>query len=258
MIGPHVTRPEEQWEKSGVKIAACYPSQLTPDYERLMTIKREAVLELLSPLAGKKVLDAGTGRAPFAIDLASNGTASVVALDISERMLRIARENARQANVESKITFMQCDAESIPLEDRSFDAVVGIDLLLHLPDPKKAVAEWSRLLKNKGQLIIDFVPLNPISAFFGLTLIDPTLKKRILSFLGVAANDFLSLIFGFAWGRTRFTNRLYYRFFNVPFKHYTKRRVYHLLKQNNIRIKTIKRYGHRFMPFGFMICGYKN
>ena len=249
---------KEQWVKAGVIIAPCYPLQpLSPSHRELKSAKRKDIIDLLQPLEGKTILDAGTGEGVFAIDLALDGAHSVTALDMSEKMLQTARKNTRRAKVESKLVFIQGDIENLALRDNSYDVVVATAVLCHLPNPRKAVAEWTRILKNGGQLITDFVPLNPLAALFDPTLINPTLKERALRFLGTAINEFLSLIFGFAWRRTRLTNRLYYRFFNVPFKHHTRKKVTHLLNQNGIRIYSVKRYGRRLCPFEFRLYGKK-
>jgi len=47
-----------------------------------------------------------------------------------------------------------CDITSIPQPDASFDAVLCSEVFEHLPDPIKAIAEFSRLLKPGGKLIL--------------------------------------------------------------------------------------------------------
>jgi SAM-dependent methyltransferase len=47
-----------------------------------------------------------------------------------------------------------CDITSIPEPDSSFDAIMCIEVLEHLPDPVLAISEFSRLLKPGGQLIM--------------------------------------------------------------------------------------------------------
>lgn len=47
-----------------------------------------------------------------------------------------------------------CDITSIPEPDSSFDAIMCIEVLEHLPDPVLAIKEFSRLLKPDGHLII--------------------------------------------------------------------------------------------------------
>ena len=47
-----------------------------------------------------------------------------------------------------------CDITSIPEPDSSFDAIMCIEVLEHLPDPVPAIKEFSRLIKSKGHLIL--------------------------------------------------------------------------------------------------------
>ena len=47
-----------------------------------------------------------------------------------------------------------CDITSIPQPDKSFDAIMCIEVLEHLPAPIEAIKEFSRLLKEKGTLIL--------------------------------------------------------------------------------------------------------
>lgn len=49
--------------------------------------------------------------------------------------------------------FREIDAQSIPFEEESFDAVIANHMLYHVPDRPKAVAEIKRVLKTGGQLI---------------------------------------------------------------------------------------------------------
>lgn len=46
------------------------------------------------------------------------------------------------------------DIASIPESDSSFDAVMCVEVLEHLPDPLQALKEFSRLLKSGGHLIV--------------------------------------------------------------------------------------------------------
>jgi len=98
-----------------------------------------------------KVLDIGTGPGIIALLLADMGH-SVTGMDLSEDMLKKARENAGRLNLQ--VQFKQGDAENIPFEDGSFDAVVNRHVLWTLPDPHKALTEWKRVLRPGGRLVI--------------------------------------------------------------------------------------------------------
>ena len=248
---------KEEWKKDGTIISPCYPFPVIGRFAEFKSLKRQDISQLLAPLKGKTVLDIGTGHGYFAIYLAQNG-ASVIALDMSTEMLSIAKENARSAGVEDRISFLQGNADDIPLEDSYIDAIVSVAVITHLPNPRECFEEWSRLLKKGGQLFVDFVPsFSYFSIFFNWTLINPTMKEKSLRFLAAILNESLASIFGFAWGRTRFTNWLYYRFFKIPWQHHTKGEIIRLLQQNGIRVCSIKRYGHLLNPFEFRLYGEK-
>ena len=61
--------------------------------------------------------------------------------------------NAR-CNQQKQVKFVCGDATNLPFENNSFDAVTMFDVLEHIPDDKKAVAEALRVLKPGGFLLI--------------------------------------------------------------------------------------------------------
>ncbi len=93
-----------------------------------------------------RILDVGTGTGFLALILAELGH-EVVGLDISEGMLKVAMRKARKRGL--KVQFKLGDAENLPFKDESFDAIICRHLLWTLPNPKKALAEWVRVAKEK-------------------------------------------------------------------------------------------------------------
>src|SRR5438046_2494869 len=78
------------------------------DYDAMdhSTVNRVFVADFLAVWGGLgRVLDVGTGTAQIPIELCrQNSSASVVAIDLAEEMLRVGRENVRRAGLESRIT----------------------------------------------------------------------------------------------------------------------------------------------------------
>jgi len=97
----------------------------------------------------KKILDIGTGTGFLSIMLAEMGY-EVIGLDISEEMIKRADKKAKSRGV--KVKFKLGDAENLPFETASFDGIVNRAVLWTLPDPKKALTEWRRVLKPGGKL----------------------------------------------------------------------------------------------------------
>lgn len=97
------------------------------------------------------VLDVGTGPGTMAFILAELGH-NVTGIDLSEGMVEKAMEHAMKFNLPVK--FRQGDAENLPFEDESFDAVVNRAVLWTISNPEKAIAEWWRVLRTDGKLVI--------------------------------------------------------------------------------------------------------
>jgi ubiquinone/menaquinone biosynthesis C-methylase UbiE len=104
-----------------------------------------------------RVLDIGTGSGLLAIELAKSkrgNSFDITALDISENMLKKARENASTARVADSIRFVQGTAAALPFPDGYFDLVISYASLHHWFDPVAVFNEAERVTKNGGSIII--------------------------------------------------------------------------------------------------------
>lgn len=98
------------------------------------------------------VLDVGCGTGWFAAGLQrAVPDVDVYGLDLSAGMLGRAREAGAD-------NLIQGDATSLPLSDQSIDVVVGRGVLHHLPEPEAALAEWRRVLRPGGALVLSSEP----------------------------------------------------------------------------------------------------
>ena len=77
---------------------------------KLESIQKFLVEELKKePLQGKRLLDIGCGVGKLHLTLLKDGAQSATAIDMSEEMLRHARDFARKFGVEQKVTYLQGD-----------------------------------------------------------------------------------------------------------------------------------------------------
>jgi Methylase involved in ubiquinone/menaquinone biosynthesis len=97
----------------------------------------------------KKVLDVGCGTGTVISILSKNEGIELSGVDLSDKMLNIAREKLKD-RVELKIG----DAEQLPWPNNTFDTVICTDSFHHYPEPVKVLSEMARVLKPKGYLII--------------------------------------------------------------------------------------------------------
>ena len=102
------------------------------------------------------VLDVGTGTGVVAIEAARHiaPPGSVRGIDLSGGQIAVARRNATDAGLSSRVCFDQGDAEQLPYENQSFDVVLSLYTLLHLPNPGQALSQMYRVLKPGGTLAV--------------------------------------------------------------------------------------------------------
>jgi ubiquinone/menaquinone biosynthesis C-methylase UbiE len=96
-------------------------------------------------------LEIGSGTGYFSLNLVQLGVVErLTATDISPGMLRRLSTTAEALGlqVETAVT----EAETLPFEDESFDLVFGHAVLHHIPDLKRAFAEFGRVLRPGGAI----------------------------------------------------------------------------------------------------------
>lgn len=77
---------------------------------------------------------------------------SFVALDYTEAMLKLARDNAREMKVDN-VTYVQGDVGNLQFKDEEFDKVFSWMGFHAFPDKEKAYKETYRVLKKGGEFI---------------------------------------------------------------------------------------------------------
>ena len=105
----------------------------------------------LPDLAGKAVLEIGCGHGDFALSLAQSKARIVIAADFSS--VAVAKARAKAIGVPA-IQHLVCDIERLPLPDAVFDVVISCETVEHVPRPRLAVEELSRVLRPSGRLIL--------------------------------------------------------------------------------------------------------
>lgn len=125
-----------------------YESKLGRFVDRVET---ELAFSLFKPAFGMRILDVGCGTGNFSIKLAEKGC-KVVGIDISEEMLKRAREKAKERNLD--IEFYNTDVYNINFSDESFDGVFSMAAFEFIKEPQKAYDEMYRILKRNERLLI--------------------------------------------------------------------------------------------------------
>ncbi len=114
---------------------------------------KKRLVDLAAPAPSIRVLDLATGTGDLAFAF-SKRSARVVGLDLTKRMIELARMKATQDAVPS---FLVGDMMALPFPAASFDIVTTGYGLRNVPDLTVAIDEMLRVLKPEGQaLSLDF------------------------------------------------------------------------------------------------------
>jgi len=106
---------------------------------------REPAMVEIRALSPQRVLEVGCGWGELAEWIARDTGAEVVAVDLSSRMVELARERGVDARV--------ADVQQLPFADGEFDLVVAAWMLYHVPDLDGGLRELARVLRPGGGLV---------------------------------------------------------------------------------------------------------
>ncbi len=121
--------------------------------------ERDLLYGLTAPIPGARILDLGTGGGYLALYFAEKCQgARIVGLDIADAAIERARTECAGRGL-SNAEFLTYEGTALPFPDGAFDRVVSRYALHHFPDFDCSVREITRVLSEKGRLILcDCVP----------------------------------------------------------------------------------------------------
>ena len=122
---------------------------------------------------GKAVLDLGCAGGFMAEALDDRG-ASVTGIDPAEAAIAAARAHARARD--RAIAYDIGVGEALPLGDGRFDAVVCVDVLEHVQDLNRVLAEVARVLRPGGVFLFDTINRNPLARLATITMAEDILR----------------------------------------------------------------------------------
>jgi ubiquinone/menaquinone biosynthesis C-methylase UbiE len=117
-------------------------------------ITRGRLLEALEPQPGERLLEIGPGTGYYTFELAAGVDGGRVEIfDIQQDMLDHVMREAAKRDV-TNVWPTRGDAQALPYEGDSFDAVVLVTVLGEIPDQDAALGEIERVLKPGGRLVV--------------------------------------------------------------------------------------------------------
>lgn len=107
-----------------------------------------------SPLAGLRILDIGCGGGLISEPLARLG-ATVTGIDPAPENIATARQHAEPQGL--NINYRACRAEDLVASGETFDAVVCLEVVEHVPDPGAFIATCAELVRPGGMLVLSTI-----------------------------------------------------------------------------------------------------
>lgn len=140
--------------------------------------------ERVGKVAGKKILDAGSGSGGVSIAFALAG-ADVSGVDIEKDLYEISLKHAEAYNV--KADFFLSQEAKLPFADNTFDYAVSVSVLEHVTDPELYLSEILRVTKPAGKCYLAFPnklwPKETHTGIWLLTYLPTFLRPIVVSLL---------------------------------------------------------------------------
>lgn len=135
------------------KAVSAFFDRLAPDWDADM-IRDDRIIGTILDNAhvgsGADVLDVACGTGVLFPDYAARGVASVTAIDLSPKMVEIAKEKAAAYR---NVTVLSGDVTETAF-DRAFDCIVVYNAFPHFADPDRLIASLAALLRPGGFLTV--------------------------------------------------------------------------------------------------------
>jgi ubiquinone/menaquinone biosynthesis C-methylase UbiE len=141
----------------------------TPIGSLIRKYELELIIDLLKPMRGEAILDAGCGAGVFTIDILGSGS-RVIGLDISLPMLIQAEKKLKGLPFQMVLA----DMLNLPFPEGSFDKAVSVTAVEFIEDAKEAVGELFRVTKRGGTIVV--ATLNSLSSWASRRIAEA--KKR--------------------------------------------------------------------------------
>jgi arsenite methyltransferase len=121
----------------------------------------ERLGQLLSLTPESRLLDAASGKGTSAVLIARRFGCAVVGVDLSTQNVAHATAEADRVGLAGRVSFEVGDAERLPLDDASVDAIICECAFCTFPDKRAAAQEFARVLKPGGRVGLSDITRSP-------------------------------------------------------------------------------------------------
>lgn len=147
-------RQQEQQKQQIVSVFNTVAAGYDNPAMRFFAIAADRLVDTLKPGSNQKILDIATGTGAVATSCAQRllPDGRVVAIDMSEAMMEKAMQKASQQGL-GNIDFFTMDADDLAFDNDYFDHALCSFGIFFLPDMKRGLEEWLRVVKPGGSVM---------------------------------------------------------------------------------------------------------
>lgn len=116
--------------------------------------RRKAIRKIPEEINNPLIIDVATGTGDFALEALSISPSKITGIDISEKMLELARRKVKTMGFEGAVEFIRCNSENICFNDDTFDVAIVAFGVRNFTDPLKGLSEMWRVIRYGGIAII--------------------------------------------------------------------------------------------------------
>lgn len=117
-------------------------------------LMEDKLAESLNLPTNSLVLDAGCGEGNVAINLAEKYGLRIYGVDLLDFAVNKAISKSKELILQNKVKFKIGDYTKLDFPDKTFDGIYTMETLVHVPNYKKALKEFYRVLKPNGKLVL--------------------------------------------------------------------------------------------------------
>lgn len=150
-------------DKSGERVRGMF-GEIAPKYDRMnhllsMNVDRYwrwKTVRLAPPIGKAPILDVctGTGDLALAYYRRAKGEVPVFATDFCPEMLVIAEEKKKRAGIDSRLTFLEADTQSLPFDADTFQLVTVAFGLRNVADTDGGLRDMTRVCQPNGRVVV--------------------------------------------------------------------------------------------------------
>ncbi|MFB7476420.1 methyltransferase domain-containing protein [Kitasatospora sp. NPDC056184] len=132
---------------------------------------------------GARVLDLGCGTGAPGTRIARRTGAQVTGISVSGRQVERANALSASLGLADRARFEHADAMDLPFAEDSFDAVIALESIIHMPDRAHVLGQVARVLRPGGRLVLtDFFERAPIPDS-GRAAVDRYLREFLMTMI---------------------------------------------------------------------------